>query len=174
MTLQNPQSKIQNRVPVGGSTAPEDPGRRGCLLIGAFLGVGVGVIVALFIMPRVFDRYFGTADVELGATHSADGKRIKVERYDERPGSADSAVIVVSSIQATGAWDPGTATVLLEFEDGTIVGSPAISPAGALVPGAEERRTFIFRRPAGNSSKPKLLSFSEPKARFYLQPGKPE
>ena len=153
---------------------PADPARRGCLLIGAFLGVAVGVVVALFLVPPLFDRYFGTADIALGDTHAADGKRLRVDRYQDNAGAGGTEIIVTMTITSEAVWDLSMPTITLELEDGTIVGGVAVR-GGPRVPAGEAGldADFEFQRPAGNTARPKLISFSEPKARYYLQPGKP-
>ncbi|MBI2767444.1 MAG: hypothetical protein HYX53_16235 [Chloroflexi bacterium] len=122
---------------------PEDTsGRRGCILLGALLGVAVGAVFALFGLPPIIHYYFGSANIEVGETYRGDGKNIRVESAGRREvgvvpkvGSATGtgqAWFVTLSLNPTRPWDTTYDNFELELEDGTRIGAlPAGSDAVA-------------------------------------------
>ncbi|MFN0147930.1 MAG: hypothetical protein ACKVT1_15610 [Dehalococcoidia bacterium] len=159
---------------------PEDTsGRRGCILIGALLGVGAGVLIALFAVPPLFDHYFGTADVALGDSHTDGGRTVRVDRVEVGADYAGTMVTVSVTVEGKTAWDFEVAAVRLELDDDVTLAGVAIIIRDAVervrvAPGAPVQLDLSFYRAPGSTALPRILHIPGLKARFHLQPGEPE
>ena len=172
------------RRPVGGEAATEDrEGRRGCLLIGAILGVGIGTLVALFVVPPLLNHYFGTGDIELGTTYREDGNALTVREAERVPGDDGElypgTFEVVLDVTAGSPWAPTPSTFELELTDGTRLQALDPEPARpetSFVFELAEPRELVLRFPGveRRDVEPDVLHVSDPEVRLHLQPGEPE
>lgn len=171
---------LRVRKPVGGG-ARDTEGRRGCLLIGAALGIAVGTFVAFFLLPPIFGHFFGAADIELGKSYSSDGLTIRVLSAERQPG-ADGQLfpgvfLVKLEVMAITEWAPVGAEFELEVT-GTderffpVSSDPALGgvfPKSNRVPLA-----LTFAGTERRDALPLKLHLAKPNVRFHLQPGKPK
>lgn len=141
-------------------------GRRGCMTVGALLGVAVGLVIALVVMPRVFDHYFGTADIELGKTwEGTDGRTARVIDAERLPDGTFHVRVVLA-----GDWNTTEAPPRLEV---TKV-SGRLSPSTQSVEDGAGAVVFQFPPVGVEGAEPRVLHFSDPRVRLHLQPGEPE
>ena len=159
-------------------------GRRGCMLVGALLGVGIGALVALFVVPPLLNHYFGTADVELGKTYEGDAKRMTVREVRTVPppeGATSSGTLeVVMDVTTNKTWAPAPADFEVELSTGgerlALLPPDPSRPETSLTVTHAEPRTLVLRFAASTrrDALPETLHVAEPRVRFHLQPGKPE
>ena len=77
---------VRRRVPAKEELSPEASRlRRRYLWGGAILGVAIGALVAVFVIPPLMSHYFGTADVQFRDTYERDGHAVTVERLAAGP-----------------------------------------------------------------------------------------
>lgn len=156
----------------------ETAGRTGCLALGAVLGIAAGVVVALFIMPRVFDHYFGVSDIFIGETYDNDGKVITLESLKripdaegrEYPGQFEA----VLHITARKAWPLAPSDWELELTTGArldaIAPDPAVPDSSLDLPLGDERRVVLrFPGTDRRDAVPEVLHLGLPKVRFHLE-----
>jgi hypothetical protein len=158
---------------------PEDTtGRRGCIAVGALLGVVAGAVFALFGLPPIIHHYFGTASIAVGETYRGDGKNIRVESVALREaglapaqGSAP-AWFVTLTLNPTRPWETAYDNFELELEDGTrLTATPATGDVIApLTFRAAETAGLPLRfdPPAGRAGIAKQLRMKSPSVRFDI------
>ena len=78
---------VRARRPVVERPDEDSGGRRGCVTVGAILGVIAGALIAFLALPPLFSHYFGAADIELGKSYAADGRVLQVIESARQPGS---------------------------------------------------------------------------------------
>jgi hypothetical protein len=170
------------RRPVSDSDeTPESPNlRRGCVVTGAVLGILVGALVAFFVVPPLFDHYFGTADVELGKRYEHDGRAITVMSVDEYTAGRDGKTRLVSidlKVEPGGPWKPDVAGFRLHLKDGLIVQPVApIEKIPVMFPdftGETRPLSLLYAVPESHAP-PDYIEVPGFRAHFHLQPGKPE
>ncbi len=140
------------------------------------------VLVAFFVVPPVFDHYFGTADVELGHEHRAEGRALRVVEArrvaadgQEFPGVFEVELVVTAS----RTWTPEADNFSLELTTGgdrlaLLPPDPARPETSLAMPLGQERRLVLrFAGTARRDTAPRILHVSDPRARFHLQPGEP-
>lgn len=177
--MTEPARRVRKPVGVGGARDTE--GRRGCLIIGAALGIAAGTFIAFFLLPPIFGHFFGAADIELGKAFSGDGKTIRVLSAERQPG-ADGQLypgvfVVKIEVMAIKEWAPVGAEFELEVS-GTDERSYPISsdPAlGGVFPRSNRvPLTLTFAGTERRDVLPLKLHLRSPEVRFHLQPGKPK
>lgn len=144
---------------------------------GAALGVLAGVLVALFVVPPIFDRYFGVADIALGHEYRADAAIIRVERAGAAAGDP-ARFEVVLAVRENHSWCPTASDFRLELEGRVSIGAPRLEPDTALCAAAGtpfQGTTLTLSFPAGGRDPADLrvLHVADPRVRFWLQPGEP-
>lgn len=162
--------------------AAERSSRRTAWWIGGLLGVLVGVGVALFVVPPLMGRYFGTADVGLGEDFRRDGATLTLMAFEERHTTGGREIVATLRLRATAEAAVGLATARLHLEGGVIIpvqrppepgGRNADAPL-LLQPGADLRAVLTFVVPAGLGTEPEYVEFQTPRVRFHFEPGEPE
>lgn len=156
----------------------ETAGRTGCLALGAVLGIVAGVVVALFVMPRVFDHYFGVSDIFRGETYDNDGKIVVLESVTripdaqgrEYPGQFEA----VFRITARKAWPLQASDWELELTTGdklaALAPDPALSDTSLALPLGDERRVVVrFPGTERRDARPEIVRLHLPKVRFHLE-----
>jgi hypothetical protein len=151
--------------------------RSGCLWLGGILGVVMGAVVAFAVMPRVFDHYFGTADIFLGETYRGDAKAITLVSIERIPAAAGQpppgwfeAVFVVTSNKT---WAPEPSAFALQLEgagDVRAIGFDGTRPGTALPPfplAKEFRLVVIFPGSEKLDAVPKSVELDAPEVRFH-------
>jgi len=170
------------RRPVAESDEPaESPNlRRGCVVTGAVLGILVGALVAFFVVPPLFDHYFGTADVEFGKRYERDGRAITVMSVDEYIAGRDDQtrhVSVVLKVEPGDQWSPDVGGFRLHLQDGLIVQplTPEAKAPATFPDFNGEARPFalVYSVPESDAA-PDYIEVPGFRAHFHLQPGKPE
>lgn len=163
--------------------AAERSSRRTAWWLGGALGIVVGVVVALFVVPPLMGRYFGTADVGLGDDFRRDGATLTFETFEELATAAGGRTITATlRLRATEEVAVGLADARLHLEGGAIIpaerppephGGAADAPV-RLQPGADLRAVLTFVIPAGLGTKPEYIELEAPRVRFHFEPGEPE
>jgi hypothetical protein len=153
----------------------DDGGRRGCLVTGAVAGIVVGALFAFLVMPRLFDRFFGTADIALGAEYTNGGRSIRV--IESR--RAGNVVEVELRVRASRTWTPAPADFELEMSKGerlALLEPDATRPETSLLMPLGDERTLVLRFGGATraDSVPRKLHIDEPRVRLHLVPGEPE
>ncbi len=143
---------------------------------GAALGVLAGVLIALFVVPPIFDRYFGVADIELGHEYGGEGVRMGVTSAGaaaDDPGRFN----IVLAIAENDGWCPTASDFRLELVGRVSIGGAQLTPDPASCRGSGplEAETLTVSFPAGVHSADELhiLHIEDPKVRFWLQPAEP-
>jgi len=164
--------------------ALDTSGRRGCMLIGAVLGVGIGAVIAFFVVPPVLNHYFGTADIALGATYTGEAKRITVRevRTAEPPegSTAPATLEVVLDVTTNKTWAPDPGDFEVELSTGgdrlELLPPDPSRPETSLSFALAEQRTLVLRFEGSTrrDAVPEKLHLAEPRVRFHLQPGEPK
>jgi hypothetical protein len=144
---------------------------------GAALGVLAGVLIALFVVPPIFDRYFGIADVELGHSHETEAVTLAGASAGL---SADDPTRFEILLDVTGnsGWCPTPADFRLELRGNVSIGAPRLDPAAddcAATGAPIDTPTLAVSFPANGRTADQLhiLHITDPKVRFWLQPGEP-
>lgn len=150
----------------------EREGRTGCLVLGAVLGILVGALVAFFVMPRVFDHYFGTADIFEGETYRGDGKVMRLESLQRVPDAQGreypglfEAVFVVT---ANKSWHPQPGDFILELTNANDVPGTAFGEGVPPLPLGDEVRLVVrFPGTERRDVEPEAVHIAEPDVRFH-------
>jgi hypothetical protein len=168
---------VRRRVDTG-ATPQDTSGRTGCILVGAFLGVAAGVLVAFFVLPGVFRSFFGTADVFLGEAYNEEGRSIAVVEVRRVPG-ADGAEFpgvfeVLLDVRASRTWEPGPADFELELTAGPrlrlLPPDPSLPETSLDMPLGQSRQVLLrFAGSERRDAVPKALHIAEPRVRFLLE-----
>lgn len=166
----------RSRRPVQEDAPEGTAGRRGCLLAGALLGIVAGVLVALFVVPPLFDHYFGEATVKAGKVYDGDGKRISVDfvsRYEAGRDGKTPFLGVQFRVRSEAAWAPDPGNFVLELEGGIKIGPvPPVEKIPVMWPqfaaGQERPFELLFELPTGARLEGATVRFRDPKVRFEL------
>lgn len=176
--MDEPAQRVRKRIP---ARVPGDTqGRRGCLLIGAALGIVAGVLIAFFVLPPVFGHFFGTADIELGKTYAGDGKVIRIVNAERQPGPDGQlypgVFVVRLEVMTNKTWAPVGADFQLEMSgiDGRRYPASSNPALGGVLPlGNRIGLVLTFAGTERRDVLPLKLHLRSPEVRFHLQPGKP-
>ncbi len=123
--------------------------RRGCLVTGAILGVLAGLIVGLFVVPPLINRYFADNPIQPGQPYEAENAEITLQKAYE----AENAEIfeVELTIDAFSDWKPAHTDFTIKFpdDDEVVVALPADPnvPLTNLTFLAGQSRTLLLRFP---------------------------
>jgi hypothetical protein len=150
--------------------------RRTYWLGGALLGVVVGGLIAFFVIPPLFDRYFSTADIALGQTYRrGDGLAIRALPAREVTGAGEARIEVGLEVGGTAKWCPEPRHFRLELEGGVSLAGARFEPPPPCPDGGMGPGLLAITFAAGNheAGEARTLHVAEPKARFWLQPGEP-
>jgi hypothetical protein len=154
---------------------PEDTsGRRGCITLGAVLGIAIGALVAFFVLPGVLHHYFGTAKMGLGETYHGDGLNLRAESIARRdPESSAGGISWFVSIAANPTRDRQLLYdgFELELDDGKRIRAVAASDKSTAIElHAAQPTSFLLRFDAapGSLARPKLLHLHDPSVEFAL------
>jgi hypothetical protein len=151
------------------------------MLVGGVLGVIVGVVVALFVVPPYINDLFGTSDVSLGDTYDREGRTMTVVGAERVPGDDGEEYPgffeVTLEVTATRTWEPTPST--FELEVSTSGGRAEAAPPDPARPETSldfplgEERVLVLRFPGSDRRDAVLekLHVSDPRVRFHLQPG---
>jgi|GEM_PF-5809251 len=161
----------------------EDPGRRGCLWLGAILGIIAGVLFAFFAMPPLLAWLFPPEHIAVGETLDHEGRMATVREL--RPlasasvdpeGSQRWRVIV--EVRADRTWVLDNETFQLRLDSGDEVptaafdhdGKAQTTEKGLRLPlGEPILLTLTFVVPDGQAQPEKLI-LDDPQAEFDLPP----
>ncbi len=120
--------------------------RRGCLVTGAILGVLAGLIVGLFVVPPLINRYFADNPIQPGQPYEAENAEITLQKA-----SVVSEIFEVElTIDAFSDWKPVHTDFTIKFPDDEVV---VALPADPTVPLtnltflAGQSRTLLLRFP---------------------------
>ena len=171
---QAPQRRRVQDVP-----EEDTSGRRGCIVVGALLGVVIGAIFTFFGLPPLLDHLFGEVTVEAGQTLDGAHQVIRVESVtagpDETTGDTfEHAVFVRLSVSVDKSWDSKPTDWDLEFEGGTTSGARLGQPTPDAVfqtePGNTRTLVLRFHPSPTNVGPPRALLLRNPQVRFILPP----
>ncbi len=73
-------------------------GRRGCVTIGAILGILLGTVLGIFVLPGVLDSFLAGEEIEAGDAYAGEARVIKVAAVV----SGDDAVLREDGTTASG------------------------------------------------------------------------
>jgi len=118
--------------------------RRGCLVTGAILGILAGLIVGLFVVPPLINRYFADNPIQPGQSYDAENAEITLQKV-----SVVSEIFEVElTIDAFSDWKPVHTDFTITFPDDEVV---VALPADPTVPLTDltflagESRTLLLR-----------------------------
>ena len=159
--------------------APEQDtsGRRGCIVVGALLGVVIGAIFTFVGLPPLLNHFFGEVTVQLGARLDGAHQVIRVDsvtmRADDTEGdTTDRAVFVRLTISVDKSWESKPTDWDLEFDGGATAGARLGLPTseGSLQtePGKERTLVLRFHPTDANTGSPHALLLRNPRVRFLL------
>jgi hypothetical protein len=167
-------ARLRQRIPEEAPATPPSI-RRLYWYGGAALGVVAGVVIALFVVPALFNRYFGVADIALGHTYRNDGLALRVVSAGLTPTEPGRFVIVLD-VLANEAWCPDPSDFRLELISRVSVAGAALTPGPeACVEGrlAAAVLSVSFASGARGPEQLHILHVDHPRVRFWLQPGEP-
>jgi hypothetical protein len=165
---------LRQRIPEEAPSTPPSI-RRLYWYGGAVLGVVAGVVIALLVVPPIFNHYFGVADIALGHTYRGEGVALRVASA----GLAESdpgRFVVVLDVLANEGWCPDPSDFRLELANRLSIGGASLSPApDACVDGRLEAAALEVSFASGGREPGQLhiLHVEHPRVRFWLQPGEP-
>jgi hypothetical protein len=160
---------------------PETPGsiRRLYWYSGAVLGVLAGVLIAAFVVPPIFDRYFGVADIALGDSYDGNVAELRVTGLDVSYDGSENLdrFEIVLTVDRSEGWCPSASDFRLELEGNVTLGGATLDPAPGCVAGesevAEGRLAVSFDGRGHAADAMHILHLSDPEVRFWLKEGEP-
>ena len=134
----------RKRLSIDQDAAPGN--RRGCLITGAILGVLAGLIVGLFVVPPLINRYFADNPIQPGQPYEAESAEITLQKA-----SVVSEIVEVElTIDAFSDWKPVHTDFTIKFPDDEVVvalpADPNVPPTN-LTFLAGQSRTLLLRFP---------------------------
>ena len=150
---------------------PEDRSKRNLVvLLGALVGIGAGVVAALFIAPPLIDHFFGTADIDLGQPYERAHcvyRVTAVTRKTIATNETDATYDINFEIMGSGVGFTAN-DFEIEMTNGT-----RIQPLEYLSPGGGLHGIRISV-PAHVMGEPRILHVPALEARFHLIPREKE
>lgn len=161
-------------------------GRKGCIVLGAVLGVVVGGTFAFYGLPPILRSIYGEKHVAAGATYRGDAKELRITAVDagsDRRGQSsdprfpadEPSISVELAVRTDKTWRPEIGDFRLELTTGgewvharaPVAGVPETALDFAL----SEPRTLLLRFPipARVDARPKALHLESPRVRFALE-----
>ena len=155
----------------------DEPGRdggnrSGCLMLGAVLGVLVGIMFALYGLPPILRAIYGEETIAAGETYEGDGRVIRVVSVDRV--TEPELYLVTLAITSNKTWDVGRETFQLEIstQDEWI---PAMEADGRaetsfdFVLGEPRELLLQFEAPLRVDARPVELHVTDPRLAFELE-----
>jgi hypothetical protein len=149
----------------------EQSNRSGCLLLGAVLGVIVGIMFALYGLPPVLRALYGEESVAAGETYEKDAKALAIESIER----LDDLFVVTMAATTSKTWNLEAEGIGLEVSTQDewleLLPPDANLPATSLDFVLGETRTLVLRfpAPARIDARPVALHFADPRVQFELQ-----
>jgi hypothetical protein len=149
------------------------------MLLGAVLGVVAGALIAFFVMPRVFDHYFGTADIFAGETYTGDAKVMQldsIQRIPDAQGNEYPGLFAATfTVTTNKTWAPSPDDFVLSLGIGTRVEglglelNGAVPELGVSLPlGSERQLVVFFPGTERRDAEPRSVHLREPDVRFHV------
>ncbi len=151
----------------------EEAGNRsGCLLLGAVLGIIVGIMFALYGLPPILRSIYGEKTVAAGETYEGDGRSIRVVSV-ERTTDPDRYRVTLD-VTTNKTWDLQPDDFNLEIstaKDWTPALPPGDDPDTSLdfTLGVERTLLLVFEAPQRVDAKPEKLHLEHPRLKFDLE-----
>ena len=161
-----PPERVRRRV-LQEEEKPEDPQRQGCMRLAMFLGIGAGVVAAVFILPWALDFFFQPEEVGVGEVFEHEGLRVEVLSVRMTEASQWELVLRASRHEA---WEAGPHDFALHFPGDFNSALVSEESPARQVPGNGEPVELVltFGSVAGTEEPPEELRLDNPQVNFAL------
>jgi hypothetical protein len=141
-------------------------------VLGAVLGVIVGIMFALYGLPPILRSIYGEKSVADGATFEGDGRVILVVAVERIP--EPDLFLVSLDITSNKTWEVGPDSFQLEIstQDDWIPALPAdsrLETSFDFVLGEQRTLLLRFEAPARLDARPVELHITDPRVKFELE-----
>lgn len=169
----------------GGAPDPSRQGRTGCLLLGAVLGVIVGLGFALYGLKPILKHFYGEQTVAAGQAYAGDAKTIRVTYAGMVPdpalggftSPASGSYYVTVAVTTNKTWAPKVSDFSVQFAGVNhwqpAVQAPGLGAADALVLklATNQLVELRFSLPTGSATATATyLHIVDPRVRMALPP----